>query len=278
MVHRSVASLLRGLRGERGPAFAEPAWPAAPEGPVAEAPPVPQAAPPAATPTLPRWGRDAKLRHLSAIDIFRDLTPEDLDWLAAHTTMVTARRGQLVYMPDETAEGLFLLKAGRVRIYRLSADGKKLVLSTLGPETFFGDMPLAGQQMRGTYAEALEDCMICVLGRADLERLIQTRPQVAIRLLEVVGRRLVEAESVIEDFAFKSVPGRLATVLLRLADAAGGSELTGHTHQDLAEMVGTYRETATQTLDDFKRRGLVELGRKHIRLLDRRGLEAIAER
>jgi CRP/FNR family cyclic AMP-dependent transcriptional regulator len=254
VVTRSVTGLLRGLRGRRGEE---------------------QRA--AAQPEASRWGPEAKLRHLSAIDIFRDLQQEDLDWLAAHTTMVTARRGQLVYMPGETSEALFLLKAGRVRIYRLSADGKKLVLSTLDPETFFGDMPLAGQHMYGAFAEALDDCTLCVLGRADLERLIETRPRVAIRLLEVVGRRLVEAESAIEDLAFKSISARLAALLLRLSDASSDDNLVGHTHQDLAEMVGTYRETATQTLDDFKRRGLVELGRKHIRILDRGGLQALAD-
>jgi CRP-like cAMP-binding protein len=188
--------------------------------------------------------------------------------------MVTARRGQLVYMPGETNEALFLLKAGRVRIYRLSADGKKLVLTELAPETFFGDMPLAGQQMYGAFAEAVEDCTLCVLGQADLERLIQTRPKVAIRLLEVIGRRLVEAEAIIEEFAFKGVQARLASLLLRLR-AEEGDELLGRTHQDLAEMIGTYRETVTQTLDELRRRGYVELGRKRIRITNSAGLEAI---
>ena len=256
MVHRSVVGLLRGLRGGRDYRS------------VAQV----------ATPSLGRFGPDFKLRHLSTIDIFRDLEPEILTWLAAHTTMVTARRGQHVYTPGETSEALFLLKTGRVRIYRLTIDGKKLVLSTLEPHTFFGDMPLAGQRMYGTYAEAVEDCFICVLGRADLERLIQTCPQVAIRLLDIVGQRLVEAETVIEDFAFKGVPARLATLLLRLSAGADGGEVTNYTHQDLADMVGTYRETTTLALDDFKRRGLVELGRKRIRILDRDRLAAVAER
>jgi CRP-like cAMP-binding protein len=162
-----------------------------------------------------------------------------------------------------------------VQLYRLSTEGKKLVLSELGPETFFGDMPLAGQQMYGAFAEALEACTLCVLGRADLEHLIQTRPQVAIRLLEVIGRRLLEAEAVIEEFAFKGVAARLASLLLRLG-VEEGDELLGRTHQDLAEMIGTYRETVTQTLDEFKRRGLVALGRKYLRVLDRPGLERIA--
>jgi CRP/FNR family transcriptional regulator, cyclic AMP receptor protein len=226
--------------------------------------------------SVSQYGPDQKIRHLSLIDILRDLEQPVLAWLADHTTMVTARRGQLIYTPGETREGLFLLKAGSVRLYRLTADGKKLILSTLGPHTVFGDMPLTGQQMYGAYAEAASDCTICVLGRADLEKLIAARPLVALRLLEIVGQRLVEAEAVIEDFAFKAVPGRLATLLLRLADRSGGEEVRGHTHQELAEMIGSYRETVSVTLDDFRRRGFVTSGRRHVQILDRRGLERLS--
>jgi len=115
-----------------------------------------------------------------------------------------------------------------------------------------------------------------VLGRADLEKLIESKPLVAIRLLEIVGQRLVEAEGVIEDFAFKGVPARLATLLVRLSSRDGTDEVRGYSHQELAEMIGSYRETVTVTLDDFKRRGLVAVGRRHIQILDRRGLERIA--
>ena len=252
MVRSSIARVLRGLRGQSK---------AAALGPPS---------------SLAQFGPDHKVRHLSLIDILRDLEQPVLQWLADHTTMITVRRGQLIYTPGETREGLFLLKSGSVRLYRLTADGKKLILSTLAPHTVFGDLPLAGQQMYGAYAEALSDCMICVLGRADLEKLIQTRPSVAIRLLEIVGQRLVEAEAVIEDFAFKGVPARLATVLVRLSAREGADEVRGYSHQDLAEMIGSYRETVTATLDDFKGRALVTVGRRHIQILDRRGLERIA--
>jgi CRP/FNR family cyclic AMP-dependent transcriptional regulator len=254
MVRSSIARVLRGLRGQ------------------------PRAVTPVSAPSLVHHGPDHKIRHLSLIDILRDLELPVLQWLATHTTMITARRGQLIYTPGETREALFLLKTGSVRLYRLTADGKKLILSTLGPHTVFGDMPLAGQQMYGAYAEALSDSTICVLGRADLEKLIETRPLVAVRLLEIVGQRLVDAEAVIEEFAFRSVPARLAALLIRLSRRDGVDEVRGHSHQDLAEMIGTYRETVTATLDDFKRRGLVAVSRRHIQILDRRGLERVASR
>jgi CRP/FNR family transcriptional regulator, cyclic AMP receptor protein len=252
MVRSRIARALRGLRGQ------------------------PKAAIPGSALSLGQYGPDHKVRHLSLIDILRDLERPVLQWLAAHTTMITARRGRLIYTPGETREALFLLKSGNVRLYRLTADGKKLILSTLAPHTVFGDMPLAGQQMYGAYAEALSDCMICVLGRADLEKLIEARPLVAIRLLDIIGQRLVEAESGIEDVAFKGVPARLATVLVRLSGRDGADEVRGYSHQDLAEMIGSYRETVTATLDDFKGRALVTVGRRHIQILDRRGLERIA--
>ena len=252
MVNLSIARVWRGFRGQTLPMASETGA------------------------SLARYTPDQKLRHLSLIDILRDLEQPTLAWLADHTTMVTARRGQLIYMPGETREALFLLKSGRVRLYRMTPEGKKLVLSTLEPHTFFGDMPLAGQQMYGAFAEALTDCGICVLGRADLENLIAAKPVVAIRLLEALGQRLAVAEGIIEDFAFKGVPGRLATLLVRLSGVDGVQEVRGHSHQDLAEMIGSYRETVTVALDDFKRRGLVSVGRRHVQILDRRGLERIA--
>jgi CRP/FNR family cyclic AMP-dependent transcriptional regulator len=172
---------------------------------------------------------------------------------------------------------LFLIREGRVQIYRISPEGKKLVIATLGPGALFGEMALLGQQMHNAFAEALDDCQIFVMSRADLERLILNKPSVGRRVLETTGRRLRDAERRLEDMAFKGIPARLASLLLRLADEQGSDEVVGLTHQDLAETVGTYRETATQVLNDMKTAGLIEIGRKRIKILDRARLEAVAQ-
>lgn len=223
-----------------------------------------------------RGGARGKIRYLSAMDIFRDLTQQEMAEIERLTTMTTCQRGKVFFRPEETGEVLFLLKKGRVQIYRLSPEGKKLVITTLGPETIFGEMSLIGQRMHNTFAEAVEDSLLCVMSRADVERLILSRPKVALRLLEVVGQRLMETESRLEEIAFKSVPTRLASLLLRLAEERG-EVIHGLTHQDLAEMVGTYRETTTQTLNNFKAAGLIDTGRKRITILDAEGLGEIAE-
>ncbi|MFW6098178.1 MAG: Crp/Fnr family transcriptional regulator, partial [Chloroflexota bacterium] len=94
--------------------------------------------------------------------------------------------------------------------------------------------------------------------------------------VEALGNRLVETERQLEEVAFKSIPARLAGQLLRLADEAGGNEVTGYTHQDLAEMLGTYRETITQTLNEFRTTGLVRIGRKKVVLLDEDALKKLS--
>jgi CRP/FNR family transcriptional regulator, cyclic AMP receptor protein len=219
-----------------------------------------------------------KLEYLTSMDIFRDLTPVDLAQMDSQFTMTSCQPGKLFYSPEESGEVLFLLKKGRVQLYRLSAAGKKLVIATLGPGTLFGEMALVGQGMHNVFAEAADNCVLCIMSRVDVEQLMRSRPSVALRIVEALGRRLVQAEASLEDLAFKGIPARLAALLLRLGtETESGHEVAGYSHQDLAEMVGSYRETITQTLNSFRLEGLIDIGRKRIVLLDPEELERIAE-
>ncbi len=210
-----------------------------------------------------------KQSFLSKIDIFQDLEPGEVDQLDREVTMTTCEAGRVFYTPEESGEALFLLKRGRVQLYRLSPEGKKLVVAVLNAGTMFGEMSLIGQGMHNTFAEAVEGCTLCVMSRADVERLIHTKPKVAMRFLEAMAKRLQESESKLEELAFKGIPARLAGLLLELSsERADGDEIIGFTHQDLAERIGTYRETTTQVLNRFKDEGWIEIGRKHIQLLD----------
>lgn len=218
-----------------------------------------------------------KMRYLSELTVFQDLTAREMEDLNRITTMSTVQKGRVFYRPEDPGEVLFILKEGRVQLYRISPEGKKLVITTLGDHTLFGEMALLGAKMHNTFAEAVEDCLICVMSRTDLERLILGKPQVALRLLEITGKRLRDAEERLESMAFKSIPARLASLLLRMSEEQASDEVSGLTHQDLAESVGTYRETATQVLNDLKAQGLIEIGRKRIQLLDKDALFVLAE-
>jgi len=218
-----------------------------------------------------------KLNYLSSIEVFRDLSPNELAEMDRQITMSTCKPGKIFYMPEDSGEVLFLLKKGQVQIYRLAPNGKKLVVATLGPGAIFGEMSLVGQGMHNTFAEAVDECLLCVMSRADVDRLMREKPDVAYRFFETMGDRVTQLETRLEDIAFKSIPARLANLLLQLSDERGNDEIRGYTHQDFSEMLGTYRETITQTLNDFKAEGLVNIGRKRIMLLDRPRLERLAE-
>lgn len=216
----------------------------------------------------------SKVAYLSDTDIFRDLSSQELEELDRLTAMSTCRRGKVFYSPTETGEVLFILKRGRVNLYRINADGKKLVTATIGPGTVFGEMSLVGQGMHDTFAEAAEDCTLCVMSRSDIEHLLLSKPRVALRFMELMARRLRDVEVRMETVAFKSVPTRLATFLLELAN---DGRVIGVSHQDLADMVGTYRETVTRILNEFRSAGYIDLGRLNVTILKPDALRNIAD-
>ena len=219
-----------------------------------------------------------KVDYLSNIQVFRDLSPNELAQMDRQITMSTCKPGKIFYMPEDSGEVLFLLKKGRVQLYRISPNGKKLIMATLGPGAIFGEMSLVGQGMHNTFAESVDECVLCVMSRADVERLVQEKPEVAFRFVEALGSRVSQLEARLEDIAFKSIPARLASLLLDLCEDQGSEQkVKGYTHQDLSEMLGTYRETVTQTLNDLKADGLIDIARKQIVLRDPSRLQQLAD-
>ena len=215
----------------------------------------------------------AKRDCLFSTGIFRDLSSRELAEIDRVTTMSTCRRGKVFYTPGETGEALYILKRGRINFYGINPDGKKLFIATIGPGTVFGELSLIGQGVHDTFAEAAEDCTLCVMSRSDVEHLLVSKPHVALRFMELIANRLREVEARLETVAFKSVPARLATSLLQLTEEGN---IQGISHQDLADMVGTYRETTTRILNEFRHEGYVRLGRLHVTILQPQALQAIA--
>jgi len=230
--------------------------------------------------TSPKDSATTKRTYLSSVEIFQDLAPAEMKHLERVTSMVTSPPGRIFFNPAEPAEVLFILKKGDVAISRISPDGKKLILSTLSAGTIFGEMAVIGQRMHETFAEALTECVICIMSRRDVEDLLLADPRIAVRLVKALGERLTQAEARLEEMAFRPVPARLALLLLRQGTASdwrGRPIVQGLTHEQLAEMVGTYRETVTTILGQFRTDGLIEIGRRRIILLDPDELQAIAE-
>ena len=219
-----------------------------------------------------------KLELLSAMDIFQDLPEQDVEVLMDATPMLTAIKGTVFYGEEDGPEVLFLLKSGRVKLERVSPDGRKLTLAIVEKGTFFGEMSLVGQSLIGTQAVAIEDSVICALSRHDLRSLMLENSEVALRLIDVLARRLQQARDDLQEMVFNDVTGRVAGLLVRLADEETGV-VEGYSHQDLAAMVGCLRESFTAVLDRFRETSAVEIGRKRIVIVDRTQLDkAISQR
>jgi CRP/FNR family cyclic AMP-dependent transcriptional regulator len=215
---------------------------------------------------------------LAEVDIFCDLSEAEMDAIAAAAPMKTYPAGAMLYSPDHPTETLFILKRGRVRIFRISADGRALTTAMISPGTIFGEMVLLGQSMHDNYAEALDEAVVCVMSRAHVQQYLLSDPRISARITEILGQRLREMERRLSDAVFKSVPQRIAGTLIALAGQQRRYGITGRaivvalTHEQIAALVGTSRETTTKILGEFADQGLIRLGRGRITLLDADGV------
>ncbi|GGJ73446.1 Crp/Fnr family transcriptional regulator [Streptomyces brasiliensis] len=192
--------------------------------------------------------------------------------------MKTYSAGEILHSPQQPCEVLFILKRGRVRIFRVSADGRALTTAIISPGTIFGEMVLLGQRMYDNFAEALDGVTVCVMSRADVHKFLLSDPRIAARITEILGRRLADLEQRLSDSIFKSVSQRIAATLTALAARAevpaGRLRPTARhaqialTHEQIAALAGTSRETTTKVLPEFADRGLLRLARGRITVLD----------
>jgi CRP/FNR family transcriptional regulator, cyclic AMP receptor protein len=222
-------------------------------------------------------GEDAvrvKLGLLHESELFHDFNEQQMRRLEEITRMTTCRRGRVIYTPGETGEGLFLLKKGLVHLYRLTGEGKKLLVGVLGPGTLFGDMAYTANSMSNNFAEAAEDSTLCVMSRHDVEQLVAENPAFAVRLIALLAGRLREVESRFEESALRDMQSRVCAALLREEERQGKSSIAT-THQELADAIGTYRETVTRTLGDLQSRGAIQLDRGTVRIVDQRQLKEL---
>jgi CRP/FNR family transcriptional regulator, cyclic AMP receptor protein len=215
--------------------------------------------------------RDA-LSYFKELDLFRGLSEEELLECKRTLPMFTASDGKLVMVPGRQEQSMYILKEGTIRLFRLSRDGREVTLGELEPGEVFGTLPMFGALSRNTYAVAEGDALICHIGEAQLIELIGRHPDMAVRLLGIVGERLAAAEDRIEDLTFRSAEQRIARSLLDLWEANPRSKLSV-SHEEIARRAGVARETVTRMLRLLEKSQVVKTGYRSIRILDTAPLE-----
>jgi CRP-like cAMP-binding protein len=214
---------------------------------------------------------ESKIWYLKNADLFSWMSPEEIDELARTTEMVPCRKKEIFFFSEEPSRSVYLVKKGRIKLFRTTADGHEIILDILGPGEIFGELALSGETSRSHSAEALEDGLVCVLPRSIFEEMARRHPDFAFRIIKLIGLRFRELETRIEDLAFQSVQERLLLTLASLARKHGIPEGNGAvrlpvTQSNLAFLIGSTREAVAEQLKELKRQGLVETSYRAIHL------------
>ena len=188
-------------------------------------------------------------------------------------------KGSVILFEDDPGDALYLVASGQVKVVLIGEDGREVILSVLGEGAFFGEMALLDDEPRSAHVIAMEDSVVLALRREDFRARLRASPEVAIALLKELSRRLRRADDQIGSLVLLDVGGRVAELLVRLADEEGGDRITRKlTHATIAQMIGSSRETVSRTMRDLQDKNLVSVTRQEIVLTDRAGLAALSRR
>jgi CRP-like cAMP-binding protein len=223
-----------------------------------------------------------RIRLLSMVDIFEPLSKQDLARLNGQLPDVHLEPGDTFYGPEDQTEKLFILQKGKIRIFRMTPDGREFTLAVVEAGTVFGEMALSAQQLEGAYAQAMEPSQVSTMAREDLERLVLEKPEVGLRIMQVLSERLRRQENRLEDATMKDVHARLAGIIVLLVESEGVRTGTGYripahyTHERLGTMIGANRVAVTRAFGLLQDEGVVELRRRLIHVTDIEALRRTA--
>jgi CRP-like cAMP-binding protein len=210
---------------------------------------------------------------LKKVPIFATLPEAALSDVEGALTPARFAKNAAVFSQGDPGDAMYVVLVGRVNVALLSESGREVILAQLGPGDFVGEMAILTGEPRSATVVATEDATLLRLTRADFAGKVRANPEIALRLLAVLARRLAEADEKIGDLALVDVYGRVARFLLRLArergkPAPGGTMIEDRpTHQEIANVVGTARETVSRAMSDFMRQGLLRIEGKTMVLL-----------
>jgi CRP-like cAMP-binding protein len=223
----------------------------------------------------------AELRSILAeSELFSALTQDDLEQLASITRSRSVDAGEVVFLAGQPARQLFMVVRGQVKVVSTAADGREIVLRLFDRVDVFGELAMLDGGDRTASAIAVREGELAVVDRANFLSLLERRPEMAVRLLAVLARRLRSTTEQVTDTNFLSLGPRLAKRLLDLAGAYGHGEVNGTririSQEELGNLIATSRVSVNQQLKAWERDGLVRTARGAVTLLDRNALEAAA--
>ena len=215
-----------------------------------------------------------EVSSLKNIPLFSELEDDDLLAISKVAVRQTFRKDNMVLIEEEVGSTMFIILDGRVKISRISDEGREVILSIMSEGDFFGEMSILDGQARSANVVTLDDSTIMIIHREDFLQMMHDFPQIAINLLKELAHRLRRSDSQIKSLSLQNATGKVASTLLRIADDSGKIHL-GQVEipklppqQDLANMAGTSRETISRVLKSLSEKGYLRKQGNKLIILD----------
>ncbi len=224
----------------------------------------------------------SKLWYLKDFNIFEELSNVQMQHIDKLTSMAQLQKDQPIYFPSQPSTNIYFLKEGHVKLFQLSDDGREFILDILGPGEIFGELALTDEGRMQDFAAALDGALICTMKKNDFETMLRKNPEMNLRLTKWIGLRLRRFEEKVNDLVFKDAPKRIISFLLRYAEDFGkikGGIVTIPTflsHQEIAFLTATSRQSVTTVLNDLREKGIIEFNRRQLQVLSLSKLQSLA--
>jgi CRP-like cAMP-binding protein len=211
-----------------------------------------------------------KFWYLENFNIFKDLEKTSMQELERITSMQDIRKNQPIYFPTEPSNSIFFLKKGRVKLTRISPEGKEMILALVNMGEVFGEMAFLDEGERNEFATALDDSLVCAINKNEFKGFVERNPELNLRITKLIGLKLKKYSERIEELVFKDAEQRVISFLLRLANENGkqiGDEFFVKPflrHQDIAELTATSRQTVNAILTGLREKEVINFDRKKL--------------
>ena len=223
------------------------------------------------------YAMERNAQFLSRIQLFQNLNQEILARLGTRLKEKKLPKGSMLFAKDDPGNTLFMILEGEVKVVLYSRDGREIVLAKFGAGDFFGEMCILDEHPRSANAITLTDTLLLTLDSISFRNFLETEPTVAVDLLREISIRLRNTNEKVGDLALMDVYGRVARLLFRLAEEQGEETEGGilirnrPTHQEMANMVGTARETVSRAMSSFQKAGYIVVEKEGLLLPDSEG-------
>lgn len=219
-----------------------------------------------------------KIEALSRTPLLEELALNEIEALAQYAVEKRFAPGEMLFHEGDACAGLFVLGRGRVKVFKTSPSGREIMLAVESAPASVAEVPLFDGGGYPASVVAIDEVTAYLIGKREFRQVCRQQPEVSLKVLAVVGRRLRHLVAIVESVTFGSVRQRLARALLEFRDQAGSDLFPMPvTHQELAQRLGTVREVVSRNLGRFQSEGLLRLAGRELQVLDRAALEREAE-